>query len=144
MITESDRELIDAASELLKERYAPYMHTVAAALKTRDGRVIMGVNIDHFSGFVCAETSALSKAINDKTYSFDTVVAVRLDDDGTPQIANMCGKCRQIFHDYNPGIRVIVADSEDVSAKTIEELLPYSFVRQQRKILSAIQGGTRL
>ncbi len=144
MITESDRELIATASELLKERYAPYMHTVAAALKTKDGQIVTGINIDHFSGFVCAETSALSRAINDKTYSFDTVVAVRLDDDGTPQVANMCGKCRQIFHDYAPGIRVIVADNEDVSAKTIEELLPYSFVRQQRKIQSAIQGGVRL
>jgi cytidine deaminase len=144
MIHEDDQQLIVAASDLLKERYAPNMHTVAAALRTKNGDIVTGLNIDHFSGFVCAETSALSKAINDSTYSFDTVVAVRMDDDSIPQVANMCGKCRQIFHDYAPGIRVIVANDDGVSAKTIEELLLYSFVRQQKKIQTVIQGGVGL
>ncbi len=138
-----DQELIDVASTLLSERYLPPVHSVAAALRTKDGEIISGINIDHFSGFVCGEMAVLSRAINDKKYDFDTVVAVRFDENDSPSVANMCGKCRQIFHDYAPGIRVICADQTSVFVKTIEELLPYSFVRQQKKIQAVIHEGAK-
>lgn len=140
-MSENDLSLIRVASDLLKKRYAPPVHSVAAALRTKDGAIITSVNIDHFSGFVCAETAALSRAINDGVYDFDTIVAVRMNDDGTPQVVNMCGKCRQIFHDYAPDIRVIVADGAQPESHAIEELLAFSFARQQNKIQAVIQKG---
>lgn len=143
-MSDGDKELIAAASALLIDRYAPPVHSVAAALRTKDGKIITALNIDHFSGFVCGEMAALSAAINDKIYAFDSIVAVRMDDDGNPQVANMCGKCRQIFHDYTPGIRVIVADDQGTATRTIEELLSHSFTRQQRKIQAVIKGEAGL
>ncbi len=141
-MSENDLGLIQVASDLLKKRYTPPVHSVAAALRTKDGTVVASVNIDHFSGFVCAETAALSRAINDGKYDFDSIVAVRMDDSGAPQVANMCGKCRQIFHDYAPNIRVIVADGKQPESHMIEELLAFSFTRQQSKIQAVIQKGS--
>ncbi len=138
-MTEKQQELVDVASALLTERYAPPVHSVAAALLTKDGDIVTGINIDHFSGFVCAETSALSYAINQKKYDFDSVAAVRMGAEGTIEVANMCGKCRQIFHDYAPGINVIVSGADGLSAKTIDQILPDSFKRQQEKIHAIIE-----
>jgi cytidine deaminase len=142
-MSDEDKRLIDMATKLLDERYAPPVHSVAAAIRTKSGEVITGVNIDHFTMFVCAETSALDEAINNKIYDIDTVVAVRKNADGETSVANMCGKCRQIFHDYAPGVKVIVTDHEQPMVKTIDELLPFSFKRQQEKIHTIIEGIER-
>lgn len=139
-MTDKYKNLIDIASSLLDERYAPPVHSVASALQLKSGEIVTGVNIDHFSGFVCAETSALSRAINQKEYEFDSIVAVRKDAEGNTVIANMCGKCRQIFHDYAPGITIVVSDHLHPEIKTIDELLPFSFKRQQEKIHAIIEG----
>lgn len=131
-------ELIDHAVKLFDQRYNPPVHSTAAALKTKSGEIFAGINIDHFSSYVCAETAALSEAIHRKEYELDMVVAVRKTLDGEVQVANMCGKCRQIFHDYSPGIKVIVTDGELIETKTIAELLPYVFTRQRDKIQALI------
>lgn len=141
MITKEDQELVVLATELLDKRYNKPVHTVAAALRTASGQIYTAVNIDHFSGFVCAEMSALDKAINHGEYRFDKIVAVRKDDNNI-DVVNMCGKCRQIFHDYDPGIGVIVHKGDELAEKTIEELLPFSFVRQQYKIQAVIGNGS--
>ncbi len=138
MMTLEEEKLISMAVELLDERYNPPVHTVAAALRTKNGKVYTSLNVDHFNGFVCAETAALSEAINHKEYSIDTIVAVRKDDSGVTSVVNMCGKCRQIFHDYAPDITVIVSDASANTPKPIAELLPYAFTRQRDKIQSIV------
>lgn len=137
-MTEQQLELVQVAKDLLAERYAPPVHSVAAALRTKNGEIITGINIDHFSGFVCAETSALSYAINQKIYDFDSIVAVRMNSEGQIAIANMCGKC-QIFHDYASDITVITDNDGGLSAKNINDILPDSFKRQQEKIHAIIE-----
>lgn len=128
-------KLIDLATKLLEEKYNPPVHTVSAALETQSGKFFTAVNIDHFLGFVCAEAAALTIAINQGEYKFKQVVAMRKSDNTNKiAIANMCGKCRQIFHDYAPNIEVITEDG----VKKIDEILPYSFTRQQQKIQMAI------
>ena len=139
IIDDKYKDLYDVAAELLDERYNPPVHSVAAALLTVDGEIITANNIDHFSGYLCAETAALSKAINDKEYNFEAVVAVRKNDAGETAVANMCGKCRQIFYDYAPGIEVVTADRTEVMVKTIDELLPFPFTRQREKIQQLIK-----
>lgn len=135
------QDLIEIASELLEKRYAPPVHSVASVILTKSGEIITGINIDHFNAFVCAETAALSSAINQQEYEFEKIVSVRKEAGEKIVVANMCGKCRQIFHDYSPGIKVVVFDEKgDLHEKTIEELLPFSFKRQQEKIHSIIEG----
>lgn len=139
MIDSEYKDLYDEAVKLLNDRYSPPVHSVAAALRTTSGEIVTATNIDHFSGYVCAETAALSIAINDGIYDFSSIVAVRKNDVGDIVIANMCGKCRQIFYDYAPNIDVIVADDNGESVKSINELLPFPFTRQREKIQQLIK-----
>lgn len=132
--------LIAEATVLLQKRYRRPVHTVASVVETSDGKRHSGLNIDHFSGYVCAETSALASAFNTGKKHIVRVAAVRREADGAISVANMCGKCRQIFHDYAPGCIVAVNDSGVVVEKPIEELLPYSFMRQRQKIQTALAG----
>ena len=127
-------ELFDKAEQLLNERHSPPVHTVAASLQMKSGEVISALNIDHFVGFVCAETAALTIAINQGYYNFEKVVAVRKNEFGEVAFANMCGKCRQIFHDYAPDIQVETSEG----LKLIDELLPMAFTRQRDKIQSVL------
>lgn len=135
-----DQELIAAASKLLCERNLHPVHSTAAALRLKSGEIITSLNADHFSSFLCAEGGALSLALNEGKREFESIVAVRKNEHGGESVANMCGKCRQIFHDYAPGIRVIVIHDETVDVRTIEELLPFSFTRQKEKIQTVLEG----
>ena len=57
MLSEQDQELIAAATRAIKERYRNDWQEVGAAMRTRDGRIVTGVNIDAYIGriAVCAE-----------------------------------------------------------------------------------------
>ena len=127
-------DLIEIAADLLNAKYRPPVHSVSAALETKKGDIITAVNIDHFSGFVCAETAALAIAINAGNYEFKRIVAVRRNKNGENTIANMCGKCRQIFYDYAPGIDVITR----AGTRHIDEILPDAFDRQREKIKDSL------
>lgn len=139
-LTEQDNELITLARRHLEQKYHKPLHTVAAALRMADGHIIMGLNFDHFSGSICAEVSALTHAMNRENYAVQTVVAVRRNTAGEYVVANMCGKCRQIFHDYVPQARIIVDSDGSVEVRSIEELLPLAFYRHREKINDAMQG----
>jgi len=141
-MTDQYQALIDVASKELEARYSKPVHSVASALRTKSGEVIVALSVDHFNSFVCAETAALSKAMNEGYYEFDSVVAVRKDKEKNTVIANMCGKCRQIFHDYAPAINVISYDfnRSDYVVKTIDELLPFAFTRQREKLQEIVEG----
>lgn len=139
MIDSEYKDLYDAAAKLLDDRYNPPVHSVAAALRMTNGEIVTATNIDHFSGYLCAETAALNIAINSNNYDLESVVAVRKNDAGESGIANMCGKCRQIFYDYAPEIKVIVAQDGVATVKSIAELLPFPFTRQREKIQQLIK-----
>src|ERR1700712_1938433 len=67
-LTDKDLELIDAATKAIKARYRNDWQEVGAAMRTRDGRVITGVNLDAYvgRGAVCAEAIAIGTALTDK------------------------------------------------------------------------------
>ena len=48
MLSDRDQELIAAATEAIKRRYRNDSQEVGAALRTRDGRIYAGVNLDAF------------------------------------------------------------------------------------------------
>lgn len=127
-------DLIQLATDFLQQKYKKPIHTVAAALESKSGEVYVATNIDHFSGYVCAETAALAAAINADETKFTKIAAVRKETDGKISVVNPCGKCRQIFYDYCPGITIAVNDGGVIQTVSIEELLPFSFERQREKI----------
>ena len=135
-LSAKDQELIDAASRAIKARYRNDWQEVGAALRTRDGRVVTGVNLDAYvgRGAVCAEAVAIGTALTaDGDKGIDTIVAVRHPKPGEPgdvAVVSPCGACRELIHDYDAKARVIVPDGADGPTVTsIGELLPNKYRR---------------
>jgi cytidine deaminase len=80
MLSGRDLELISAAKEAIVRRYRNDWQEVGAALRTRDGRIFTGVNLDAYLGrmAVCAEAVALGRAVTEAGETgIETIVAVR-------------------------------------------------------------------
>ncbi len=147
-LTKADRELIAAATAVIKQRYRNDWQEVGAALRTRSGQIFTGVNLDAYLGrmAVCAEAVALGRAVVDLgDGGIDTIVAVRqpppeeIDQDIT--VVSPCGACRELIFDYDPKARVIVPNPLPSHPRTrgwegrgaavvpIAELLPNKYQR---------------
>ncbi|MFE2278854.1 cytidine deaminase [Streptomyces sp. NPDC059454] len=120
-----DRELVEAAAETARTRCRGDNHTMAAAGRGRDGRIVTAVNAYHFTGGPCAELVLLGAAAAQGVDELETIVAVGDRDRG---VVPPCGRCRQVLLDYFPGLGVIVGGGEDVRTVPIAELLPVSYV----------------
>jgi cytidine deaminase len=136
MLSKKDKELVDAAIAAIKGRYRNDWQEVGAAMRTRDGRVVTGVNIDAYLGrmAVCAEPIAIGRAITESgDKGIDTIVAVRhpkpTDPDQTIRVVSPCGSCRELIHDYDPKAKVIVPNGKGQSVVSIGELLPNKYTR---------------
>ena len=135
-LSKKDQELIDAATEAIKARYRNNWQEVGAALRTRDGRVVTGVNIDAYvgRGAVCAEAIAIGRAITESgDKGIETIVAVRHPKPGEAggiAVVSPCGTCRELIRDYDPKASVIVPNGKHGSTvTTIGELLPNKYRR---------------
>ncbi|MFG3308480.1 cytidine deaminase [Streptomyces wuyuanensis] len=120
-----DRELVQAAADVARTRCRGDNHTMAAAARTRDGRIVTAVNAYHFTGGPCAELVLIGTAAAQGAYELDTIVAVGDRDRG---IVPPCGRCRQALLDYFPALRVIVGEGDRVRAVRITDLLPETYV----------------
>ena len=105
-------------------------------MRTRDGRIITGVNIDAYLGrnAVCAEAIAIGRAITEHgDHGIETIVAVRHPKPGEPgevAVVSPCGTCRELIHDYDAKARVIVpSNGAGPEVVTIGELLPNKYKR---------------
>ena len=135
-LTAKDQELIAAATAAIASRYRDDWQEVGAAMRTRDGRVVTGVNLDAYvgRGAVCAEAICIGTALTEKgDQGIDTIVAVRHPKPGEPGgivVVSPCGACRELIHDYDAKARVIVPDGTNGPAvTTIGELLPNKYRR---------------
>lgn len=122
----SDQQLIDAAIAASQYAYMPYSnYRVGAALLTADGAVFGGCNIESvsFTPTVCAERTAVFKAVSEGQRVF-SAIAVVTRDAGSP-----CGVCRQMMYEFAPDLRVILADLDGKAhlVTTLRELLPHGF-----------------
>src|SRR6187431_1481860 len=99
-LTDKDKELIAAATDAIKSRYRNDWQEVGAAMRTRDGRVITGVNLDAYvgRGAICAEAIAIGTALTAKgDLGIETIVAVRHPkpgEKGDIAVVSPCGACR--------------------------------------------------
>ncbi len=126
MATISDEQLVAAAIAASQHAYIPYSrYAVGAALLAGDGTVYTGCNVESasFSPTICAERTALVKAVSEGRREF-TAVAVATRDAGSP-----CGVCRQLLYEFSPSLRVILADLDGNLrlSTTLEDLLPHGF-----------------
>lgn len=119
------QELYKVASEIRKNAYAPYSKfQVGAALLAESGRIYTGVNVENasYGATICAERSAISKAITEGEREFEAIAISASENPAFP-----CGICRQVLAEFAPDITIIVKNGKDLEAYSLEELLPYSF-----------------
>lgn len=119
-------DLVRAATAAADFAYIPYSHyPVGAALVTSEGQVYTGCNIENaaYPSTICAERTALVKAVSEGKREFTTIV-VTTRDGGSP-----CGTCRQMLFEFAPDLRVIMArfDGEIVAEGSLRELLLHGF-----------------
>ncbi|MEU9221583.1 cytidine deaminase [Streptomyces sp. NPDC048376] len=120
-----DLELVEAAAHVARTRCRGDRHTMAAAARARDGRIVTAVNAYHFTGGPCAELVAVGAAAAQGVYELETIVAVGDRERG---VVPPCGRCRQVLLDYFPGIKVIVGDGDRVREVPVADLLPETYV----------------
>ncbi len=135
-LNDKDKELVAAAMQAIKARYRNDWQEVGAAIRTRDGRVVTGVNLDAYvgRGAVCAEAVAIGRSLTEKgDQGIDTIVAVRHPKPGEANreiaVVSPCGACRELIHDYDAKARVIVPGNGGAEIVTIGELLPNKYRR---------------
>ena len=129
------KELIDIAFKARHNAYAPYSgFCVGAALLTKSGKVFTGCNVENasYGASMCAERTAVFKAVSEGEKDFDTIVivgGVSSEEDKVSTYAYPCGMCRQVLSEFGkPDMKIIVARSTDEHKDfTLRELLPESF-----------------
>lgn len=121
-LTLDDKRLIQEAKNIIKKNYdnINWWHTVGAAVRSKSGKIYVGVNCDSVSHGSCAEVIAIGTAITAGENEFDTIVAVLGGEH--EKILPPCGNCRQMMYCYDKKINVIV--DEDIKVN-IMDLLKY-------------------
>lgn len=121
-MTTRTSQLIEAAAHVARTRCRGDNHTMAAAARARDGRIVTAVNAYHFTGGPCAELVVIGTAAAQGIYDLESIVAVGDRDRG---VVPPCGRCRQVLLDYFPTIEVVVGEDRTVP---IADLLPETYV----------------
>ena len=124
-------QLVRMAVEAMKKAYAPYSrYRVGAALLTKGGKIYTGCNIENaaYGPTTCAERTAFFKAVYDGKRDF-TAIAVCGGKDGVITGGfPPCGVCRQVMREFcEDDFIIYMVDADGYDAKTLGEILPYSF-----------------
>lgn len=127
-LTPIEQTLLEKATEVLENAHVPYSNfRVGAALLDRDGNIYTGCNVENaaYGSTICAERTAIFKAVSEGEKEFSTIAIVLETDDG---IGAPCGACRQVMNEFNAEMKVIMANTDgDYKISTVEDLLPDSF-----------------
>lgn len=139
-MTPDDKALLEAASALIRKRYAVGRHHIAAALRTRSGKIVTGLHLDTYVGraSVCAEAVAVGQAMADGAGPDDPVtdiISVRhprpTEQNKDIQVVAPCGICREMLRDFAPDARVLLAEEGGgLKAYNPADLLPLKYHRQ--------------
>ncbi len=123
-------ELIKLARKAQEKSYSPYSKfKVGAALEMKDGKVILGANIENASYPLscCAERVAIFSSIM-QGYKKEDIVSLTIVADST-SYASPCGACRQVISELLPLDAPIYCANKDDKyiVHSIKELLPFAF-----------------
>jgi len=119
-------DLVAAARKARKRAWAPYSNFHVGAAVLAGGRVFTGVNVENASYplSVCAERNAVAAAVMAGKTTIDAVAVVAGDTVPTPP----CGGCRQVLHEFGPGMLVVAeADNGRRAEWVLKALLPAAF-----------------
>lgn len=121
--------LIQQATTARNLAYAPYSNfKVGAALLTQSGKIITGCNVENISytPTVCAERTAIFKAISEGEMIFSKIAVVTGDSTPSPP----CGVCRQVLGEFvDDEFEIILATTTGKKqVYTYADLFPVRFV----------------
>jgi cytidine deaminase len=134
-LADDDHALIAAANAVLERHYRTFWHTVAAAVRSKDGRIWTGLHIGTTVGrlAICAEAVALGRAILEGDGTIQTAVAIRHpkpeEEDRELAVVSPCGGCREMILDHAPAAMVIVRDANGLIKLPIRSLLTLPYRR---------------
>lgn len=122
-------ELKEAALQVRENAHAPYSEfKVGAALRTTDGAVFVGCNVENvaYPEGTCAEAGAIAAMVaagGGREIAEAYVVA------GSPMPVTPCGGCRQKLAEFGAGdVPVTMATTGGIEqVMTLAELLPGAF-----------------
>ncbi len=124
---EYSAELVEEARAARERAYAPYSRfKVGAALRTKSGQVFRGGNVENvsYSMTICAERSAGVAAVAAGQLDWEEIAVVG----DTERPTTPCGACRQFLAEFNPNMRVVIANLQSVHLVcTVADLLPHAF-----------------
>ena len=124
----TDQELVRMAMDMQNYSYCPYSgFPVGAALLCEDGRVFTGCNVESaaYGSTICAERTALLKAVSEGCRSGWTAVAVAGRGE---EFCWPCGSCRQMLYEFAPDLRVLAVRGDGTFEEmTLSDLLPRGF-----------------
>ena len=126
MDDETKEQLISRALAVRSWAYAPYSkYQVGASLLASSGKIYDGVNVENaaYPSTICAERTALVKAVSEGERQFETLV-VATENGGSP-----CGSCRQMFAEFGLDITILIVNGEGkvLQETSLKELLPMAF-----------------
>ena len=122
------KELYDAAVAAREKAYAPYSEFhVGSALRTADGRIFSGCNVENSSyGLtVCAERNAVFKMVSEGGRE----IAVILVAGETEGYLPPCGACRQVIAEFAAETTPVILCNKKggYMETTVGKLLPFGF-----------------
>ncbi len=112
-------DLYERAVAISGRAYAPYSnYLVGAAVRTRDGKVFEGVNVENaaYPLGVCAEKSALVKAVSEG-YKPGDIAAIGIT-------ASPCGRCRQWLYEFRIDEVTFLSPTGKLVTYSAADLLP--------------------
>lgn len=125
----SNETLIDMAKKVKANAYAPYSgFRVGAALMTEDGTVFTGCNVENssYGATICAERSAMVKAVSEGHHHFIKIAIVGGDE---REYTFPCGMCLQVMSEFmDKDASLIFLSIEGIKEFTLEEFLPNQFI----------------
>lgn len=123
--------LINIATDAMKNSYSPYSNfKVGAALLCSNNEIFTGCNIENsaFSATVCAERTAIFKAISEGNKAFKALAVVGGKNGEIKDFCSPCGVCRQVLTEFcDNNFKIILFNGVDTKIYTLNELLPLSF-----------------
>ena len=128
----NNKDLISKAIDTMQNAYSPYSKfKVGSALLTKDNRIYTGCNVENasYSMTICAERTAIIKAVSEGEKSFTKIAIVAGDNAVISDYTFPCGACLQVIKEFcDNDFEVILAKSiDDYKVYKLSQLLPHSF-----------------
>ena len=126
-----DDFLIEEALKFREMAYCPYSGFAGgAALLAASGNIYGGCNVESVSFWptVCAERTAIFKAISEGKRNFSAIAICGGKGGKIAGAFPPCGVCRQVMREFcEDDFLIYMVDAEGYEARTLAEILPFSF-----------------